>query len=101
MTRSELDTLRAKYLTMVPKDFIRGAFFSKDQLEKLLSAHADASGLFFYILPDESEKANFTIYAEAFDANQKPYPEEATRGLGDDESGLEGGSPCPPDNYCP
>ncbi len=100
MTRSELDTLRAQYLTMVPADFIRGAFFSKAQIEKLLNAHPDASGLFFYILPDESGKAKFTVYAEAFDANQKPYPEEATRGLGDDD-GLIPGDCCPPDVHCP
>lgn len=103
MTRSELDALRAEYLTMVPADFIRGVFFSKEQLEALLSAHEDASGVFFYIIPDKSEnaKAKFTVYAEAFDANGKPYPEEATKGLLDDGgSGLEG-SPCPPINYCP
>ena len=101
MTRSELDTLRAQYLTMVPADFIRGTFFSKAQIEKLLNAHADASGLFFYILPDESGKAKFTVYAEAFDANQKPYPEEGTRALGDDDGTLEEGACCPPLDGCP
>jgi hypothetical protein len=98
MTRSELDTLRAQYLTMVPADFIRGAFFSKAQIEKLLNAHADASGLFFYILPGEGD-VKFTMYAEAFDANKKPYPEEAIRSLGDDDS-MQEGEPCPPITYC-
>lgn len=102
MTRSELDTLRAEYLKMVPADFIRGAFFSKSQIETLLNSHSDASGLFFYIIPDKSGTAKFTMYAEAFDANGKPYPDVPQQGLMDGNvSNFEEGGPCPPEKYCP
>lgn len=103
MTRSELDTLRAEYLKMVPADFIRGAFFSKSQIETLLNSHSDASGLFFYIIPDKSGRAKFTMYAEAFDANGKPYPDAPQQGLmdGDGSSSFEEGAACPPRDNCP
>ena len=105
MTRTELDTLRAEYLTQVPADFIRGAFFSKAQLEALLSKHADCSGLFFYIIPNTSGASKFTMYSEPFNPMKQRYPELPsessdvnTRGLDEDGACFD---PCPPDTYCP
>lgn len=106
MTRTELDALREDYLKLVPEDFIRGGFFSKAQLTSLLSQHDDASGLFFYIIPNTSGASKFTMYAEPFDPNMKRYPEQSagtsellTRDLGGGESSF--GWPCPPDTHCP
>lgn len=106
MTRSELDALREEYLKLVPADFIRGSFFSKAQLMGLLSEHEDASGLFFYIIPNTSGASKFTMYAEPFDANMKRYPEEAKESSALMSRSLDGGStsfgePCPPEDTCP
>ncbi len=105
MTRTELDTLRAEYLTQVPADYIRGAFFSKAQLEALLSKHADCSGLFFYIIPNTSGASKFTMYSEPFNPMKQRYPELPTessdvntRGLDEDGTCFE---ICPPDRNCP
>ena len=106
MTRKELDALRAEYATMVPADFIRGAFISKEALRTMLNSKRDASGLFFYIIPDKSSNsAKFTLHAEPFDANKKRYPESAlsqknmiTRDIDDGSSSF---LPCPPDKICP
>ena len=105
MTRTELDTLRAEYLTQVPADYIRGAFFSKAQLEALLSKHADCSGLFFYIIPNTSGASKFTMYSEPFNPMKLRYPELPsessevnTRGLDEDGACFE---TCPPNNTCP
>ena len=107
MTRQELDALRAEYASMVPADFIRGAFVSKETLRTLLNNKRDASGLFFYLIPDKSGSgAKFTLYAEPFDANKKRYPESAlnqyktsNRGIMDD--GASSFQPCPPTLACP
>jgi hypothetical protein len=103
MTRKELDALREEYQTLVPADFIRGAFISKETLRAYLNKKRDCSGLFFYIIPDKSGKAKFTMHVEPFDANRKRYAEEvviepAERGLDGDESLFD---PCPPLPYCP
>jgi hypothetical protein len=91
---------------LVPEDFIRGGFFSKAQLTNLLSQHDDASGLFFYIIPNTSGASKFTMYAEPFDPKMKRYPEQSaetseviSRDLGDNENGF--GLPCPPKATCP
>ena len=106
MTRKELDALRAEYLTMVPADFIHGAFISKETLRALLNNKRDASGLFFYIIPDKSGSgAKFTLYAEPFDADKKRYPESTLAQYTTTDRDLGGGSsfadPCPPDPLCP
>ena len=104
MNRQELDALRAEYLTLVPDDFIRGAFISKETLRALLNKKRDCSGLFFYIIPDKSSNsAKFTMHVEPFDANKKRYAEEVIIETG--ERGLEEGAsffdPCPPTSKCP
>jgi hypothetical protein len=103
MTRKELDALREEYKTLVPADFIRGAFISKETLRAYLNKKRDCSGLFFYIIPDKSGKAKFTMHVEPFDANKKRYAEEiviapAKKGLVEDDSLFD---PCPPYEYCP
>ena len=104
MTRQELDVLREEYKTLVPADFIRGAFISKENLRTLLNKKRDCSGLFFYVIPDKSDNtAKFTMHVEPFDANKQRYAEEividsAERGL-DAESSLF--LPCPPEDKCP
>ena len=105
MTRQELDALRAEYLTMVPPDFIRGAFIPKETLRALLNNKRDASGLFFYLIPDKSGSgAKFTIYAEPFDANKQRYPESELSQYDTNNRDLDGVSfsnPCPPQFNCP
>jgi hypothetical protein len=104
MTRQELDALRAEYLTLVPEDFIRGAFISKENLRALLNKKRDCSGLFFYIIPDKSSNsAKFTMHVEPFDANKQRYEEEVIIDSG--ERGLDEAAtffaPCPPVQNCP
>jgi hypothetical protein len=104
MTRKELDALRAEYLTLVPADFIRGAFISKENLRALLNKKRDCSGLFFYLIPDKSSNsAKFTMHVEPFDANKQRYEQEIV--IDSAERGLIGESslfvPCPPDKHCP
>jgi hypothetical protein len=103
MTRKELDALREEYTTLVPADFIRGAFISKETLRAYLNKKRDCSGLFFYIIPDKSGKAKFTMHLEPFDADIKRYVEEiiitkAGQGLLEEESLAK---PCPPYPTCP
>ncbi len=104
MTRQELDVLREEYKTLVPADFIRGAFISKENLRALLNKKRDCSGLFFYIIPDKSDNtAKFTMHVEPFDANKQRYVEEividsAERDLLKLTSFFE---PCPPHPGCP
>jgi hypothetical protein len=100
MTRTELNALRAKYAQVVSANFIRGAFFSKTELLSLLNKHDDCSGLFLYIIPSTTNEGFYTLYAEPFDPNQKPYPEdENTSGL-DGGGGSESIGPCPPFRGC-
>jgi hypothetical protein len=106
MTRTELDALRAQYAAAVPDDHIKGAFFSKAHLRALLNKHKDASGLFIYIIANPTGESKFTMHAEAFDANRKPYPEKKsskkntiTRDL--DDPGSLSAYPCPPRSGCP
>ena len=101
MTRQELDALRLAYDITMPAEYIRGCFFSKKQIQSLLNAHKDCSGLFFYVIPDPTKKAKFTMTAEAFDAKQKRY--EVPQGIvgGDDEMMSVDGHPCPPVSGCP
>jgi hypothetical protein len=100
MTHQQLDALRVAYDITMPSDYIRGCFFSKRQLLDLLNRHDDCSGLFFYVVPDPSKVAKFTMVAEPFDPNKKRYTAEAGARDGEGDEGEEG-IPCPPINSCP
>jgi hypothetical protein len=101
MTRNELNALRAEYAAAVPDDHIKGAFFSKAHIQALLNKHEDCSGIFIYIIANPSKESKYTMHAEAFDANRKPYPDDDTLSRDIDGIGNLAPTPCPPKHDCP